>query len=129
MMQFYETYKGDENVSSLLRQISWTNSLMIMSAAKSRQEREFYLRMCIKNNYSSRELNRQISTGYYQRYILSGGTALPSIAKATNEEYATARTISPLMVSEYATKMIDKGLLERKVSEIKELLGKMPDGQ
>ena len=30
--------------------------------------------MCIKNNYSARELNRQIASSYYQRYMLSNRT-------------------------------------------------------
>ena len=35
MKQFYETYKGaDEKLSALLRQISWTNNLTIMSRNK-----------------------------------------------------------------------------------------------
>ena len=41
--------------------------------------------MCIKNNYTKRELDRQIGSGYYQRYMLSGGKANQSIAKIENE--------------------------------------------
>ena len=43
MRQFYETYKDSEFVSPLVTQISWTNYLMIMSGAKSMEEREFYI--------------------------------------------------------------------------------------
>ena len=60
MKQFYETYYGDEFVSALLTQISWTNHLMIMSKAKTVEERHFYITLCIKESYSSRELERQI---------------------------------------------------------------------
>ncbi len=36
MKQFYETYNGaDEKLSPLLRQISWTNNLAIMSRFKN----------------------------------------------------------------------------------------------
>ena len=31
--------------------------------------------MCIKNKYSARELDRQISSGYFHRYMLSDGKA------------------------------------------------------
>ena len=58
MKQFYETYAGNEKLSALLREISWTNNLMIMSRARSDEEREFYLLLCSKNLYSSRELER-----------------------------------------------------------------------
>ncbi len=41
MKQFYETYKDDEFVTPLVTQISWTNHLLIMSGAKSAEERRF----------------------------------------------------------------------------------------
>ena len=71
MKQFYETYKEDEIVSALLTQISWTNHLLIMSSSKSQEERQFYIMLCIKEKYSSRELERQISSAYFTRYMLS----------------------------------------------------------
>lgn len=86
MVQFYETYKDNEIVSPLVTQISWSNNLLILSGAKSIEEKEFYIRMCIKENYSKRELNRQIMSGYYLRYMLSDGKALPGLDKTINED-------------------------------------------
>ncbi len=40
MKQFYETYCGNEKVSSLLTQISWTNHLLILSKTKSIEEEQ-----------------------------------------------------------------------------------------
>ena len=77
MKQFYETYKNDEIVTPLVTQISWTNHLLIMSGSKSAEERRFYIEHCIKNNYSKRELERQIDSAYYQRYMLSAKKPLP----------------------------------------------------
>ena len=77
MKQFYETYKDDEIVTPLVTQISWTNHLLIMSGSKSIEERRFYIDLCIKNNYSKRELERQIDSAYYQRYMLSAKKQLP----------------------------------------------------
>lgn len=45
MKQFYETYVGNEKVSPLVTQLSWTNHLLIMSGSKSEEEREFYMRL------------------------------------------------------------------------------------
>lgn len=56
MKQFYETYKDNEIVAPLVRQISWTHNVMILGATNSIEEKEFYIKMCIKNNYSKREL-------------------------------------------------------------------------
>lgn len=48
MRQFYETYRLDEKVSALLRQLSWTHNLIILSQSKRQEEREFYLRLAIQ---------------------------------------------------------------------------------
>ena len=71
MRQLYEMYCGNEKLAALLREISWTNNLAIMAKAKTDEEREFYLILCAKNNYSSRELERQISSLLYERIMLS----------------------------------------------------------
>ena len=86
MKQFYETYKDNEIVAPLVRQISWTHNVMILGATNSIEEKEFYIRMCIKNNYSKRELDRQISSGYFQRYMLSDGKSNQSLTQTTGEE-------------------------------------------
>ena len=71
MKQFYETYcDADEKLSPLVRQISWTNNLVIMSRAKSAEEREFYLMLCINERLSKRELDRQIDAALYERNML-----------------------------------------------------------
>ena len=77
MKQFYETYKDDEFVTPLVTQISWTNHLLILSGTKTAEERRFYIELCIKENYSKRELERQIDSAYYQRYMLSSKKPLP----------------------------------------------------
>lgn len=71
MKQFYELYQGEEKVSPLVTQLSWSNHLKIMSACKTMDERIFYMNMCIKERLSKRELERQIDSGYYERYMLS----------------------------------------------------------
>lgn len=79
MKQFYELYKDNEKVSPLVTQLSWTNHLKIMSACKSMDERIFYMNMCIKEHLSKRELERQIDSGYYERYMLSQKSLKPAI--------------------------------------------------
>ena len=76
MIQFYETYSENEIVGPLARQISWTSNAIILKRTKSIEEKEFYIRLCIANNYSKRELDRQITSGYYQRYLLSNDTRI-----------------------------------------------------
>ena len=81
MKKFYETYKDNEIVTPLVTQISWTNHLLIMSGCKTDEEREFYIRLCIRENYSKRQLERQLDSGYYERYMLSKDVLLPESVK------------------------------------------------
>ena len=85
MKKFYETYKDNEIVTPLVTQISWTNHLLIMSGCKTDEEREFYIRLCIKENYSKRQLERQLDSGYYERYMLSKDNLLPESVKKLGE--------------------------------------------
>jgi len=86
MVQFYKIYKDDEIATPLVTQLSWTNNLLILSGTKSIEERHFYLQLSIKENYSKRELNRQLQSSYYQRYLLSEGNMLPTIKETDDED-------------------------------------------
>lgn len=79
MKQFYETYKDHPELSTLLRENSWSNNMHIVSKTESFEEKEFYLRLAAKEKYGARELARQIDSGYYERLLLSSGKAPSAI--------------------------------------------------
>ena len=58
-----------------------------MSASKSQEERRFYIELAVKERYSKRELERQMDSGYYERFMLSNGNMLPAIQKAKQETH------------------------------------------
>ncbi len=64
-------YKVKEKLSPLVREITWSNNLLIMSCTKTDEEKEFYLKVCIKNNYSKRELERKIDSMLFERTMIS----------------------------------------------------------
>ncbi|RAJ37396.1 uncharacterized protein DUF1016 [Pedobacter cryoconitis] len=70
MKQFYESYKDSPKLSTLLREISWSHNLSIFSRCKTTEEREFYLRIAKNENYSFRELERQITSGIFERTMI-----------------------------------------------------------
>lgn len=78
MRQFYETYPDAAIVSSLLTQLSWTHHCLLMSRCKSPAERQFYLQLATKERYSTRELDRQINSGIFER------TRLADIKRSTS---------------------------------------------
>ncbi len=89
MKQFYEAYQGDEIVSSLLRQLPWTHNLIILNQGKSSEEREFYLRLAIREKWSSRELERQLKTALFERTVLNPLKVSPLLTQT----YAEAMSI------------------------------------
>jgi predicted nuclease of restriction endonuclease-like (RecB) superfamily len=80
MRQFYETYCHNEKLSPMVREISWTNNLLILSKTSSIEEKEFYLKLCTQENYSSRELERQIESSVAKR-VLSNDTKLSAVLR------------------------------------------------
>jgi predicted nuclease of restriction endonuclease-like (RecB) superfamily len=98
MKQFYETYSSATIVSSvmtqlenggikntLLAQVSWTHHLILLGRTKTDEEREFYLRLCIQEKYSVRELERQINSGVFERVML-GNQHQPPALKEINQD-------------------------------------------
>jgi predicted nuclease of restriction endonuclease-like (RecB) superfamily len=71
MRQFYETYPDSEIVSALLTQLSWTHHTLLISRCKTEDERLFYLQLTVTERYSTRELERQINSGIFERTLLA----------------------------------------------------------
>ena len=81
MRQFYEAYLEDEKLSPLVRQLSWTHNLIILSQSKHSEEREFYLRQSIQENWGKRELERQFKTALFERTVLSPPKVSPLVTQ------------------------------------------------
>jgi predicted nuclease of restriction endonuclease-like (RecB) superfamily len=69
MRQFHETYP--EITTALRSQLSWTHHRIIMSRCKTQEERLFYLQLAATERYSTRELDRQINSGIFERTQLA----------------------------------------------------------
>lgn len=78
MKQFYETYHTNKKLSLLVREIGWTNNMIIVSQAKSDEEKEFYLKLTAKENYTKQELLRQFESGLFERTMLSAKCVSPA---------------------------------------------------
>ena len=85
MKKFYETYKDFPKLSTLLREISWSHNLAIFSRCKTVEEREFYLKLAKQENYSFRELERQISASLFERTMI-GNSKLSTALRESNRD-------------------------------------------
>lgn len=57
--------------AELIFQVSWANHLLILNKTSSDEEKEFYIKMCIKERWSKRELDRQLDSSLFERYMLA----------------------------------------------------------
>ena len=71
MRQFYEAYPDKAIVTALLTLLPWTHHLIILSQSKGSDEREFYIRKSIQEQWSSRQLERQFKTALFERIVLN----------------------------------------------------------
>lgn len=104
MKQFYETYEGNEKLSAVLREISWTNNLIIMSRVKTDDAKMFYIQLIQRYGYSSRELERQIDSMLYERTMLS---------EHRNEQVLTQKPELNVLRDSYVLEFLDVPVLHR----------------
>ena len=81
MRQFFEVYQHDIKLSPLVRELTWTHNLTILSRSKRPEEREFYLKMAIQEKWSKRELERQFNTAFFERVVLSPVKTSPIVTR------------------------------------------------
>jgi len=70
MRQFYCSYSKSKSVISKSKVLSWTHYIRLMRI-DDEAERNFYEIECIQNQWSVRELERQIDSALYERLHLS----------------------------------------------------------
>ena len=82
MQQFFEAYRNEPNLSTLLRELPWSSNLHILTRAKHPDERAFYLRKAVEHRWSVREVARQLDNHLFVRTELTqtkASTALRDI--------------------------------------------------
>lgn len=79
MRQFYAVYSANPKLSTLLRELSWSHNITIMSRCNSDQEREYYLQAANAKRWSVRELERQIGGGLYERALTQPAPLSPAL--------------------------------------------------
>ena len=128
MKQFYETYRdADKKLSPLVREISWTNNLIILSRTKSEEERTFYIQRCVKERLSKRELERQIDSALFERTVLDQPKLSPvmrEIAPTAQQVFRDQYVMEFIGGKEYKTEHSMKSALIRQMKEFILELGK-----
>jgi predicted nuclease of restriction endonuclease-like (RecB) superfamily len=89
MRQFFEIYREEPKLAPVVRELSWTHNLLILSRCKRTEEREFYLGLCLRERWGKRELERQLAGALFERTVLSP----PKLAPAVRESHPAAAEV------------------------------------
>ncbi len=81
MKQFYETYRNNEKLSPLVRELPWTHNIIILSKCTREEEREFYLHLTKRDTWDKRRLEREIDSARFERKVLSPPIVSPAVAQ------------------------------------------------
>ena len=104
--------KDDEKLSTVLRELSWSQNLQIFSRCKSIEERVFYEHLGQLNFYLE-ALDRDV-----KKENPSIGILLCRDKDDDVVEYALSRSLSPAMIAEYKLHLPDKKLLQKRITAL-----------
>ncbi len=71
MKTFYETYRANEILAPLVREIGWSHNIYIFERCKDDLEREFYIRWTKKFGWTKAILLYQINNQTYEKTLLN----------------------------------------------------------
>lgn len=99
MRQFHQTFPI---LHALRGELTWTHYRLLLKVEKP-EAREFYLDESVRSNWSTRELERQISSLYYERLLLSRGRQ--TVLDATAQRHL-ARAAQDLIKDPYVLEFL-----------------------
>ena len=71
MRNFYLSYRNSEKLAPLVREISWSNNIIIMEKCKDDLQREFYIQMTKRYGWTKRILANFVEAQTYEKYLLN----------------------------------------------------------
>lgn len=71
MRNFYLTYRNSEKLAPMVREISWSNNIIIMEKCKDELQKEFYIQMTKRYGWTKRVLTNFIEAQTYEKYLLN----------------------------------------------------------
>ncbi len=68
---FYQSYSNNSKLAPLVREIGWSHNILIMGRCKDDTEREYYIRMTRKLDWTKNVLIHQIENQTYEKTLLN----------------------------------------------------------
>lgn len=90
LMHMRNFYLSFPIVDALRRQLSWTHYRMLLKV-KNSAAREWYMNECVESNWSTRQLEHQINSFYFERTLASKPEFREELAKEVLEKEPSAK--------------------------------------
>jgi predicted nuclease of restriction endonuclease-like (RecB) superfamily len=132
MVRFYKTFPI---LDAVRRELSWTHYRLLMRVEND-DAREFYMQETIEGNWSTRQLDRQINSLYYERVLMSrreGRALLKKEVEDKKEEMQPSHIIKDPYVLEFLdmkanTDIYEKNLEQALIDKLQEFLLELGKG-
>lgn len=116
MRMFYLRYQKRD---ALRPELSWTHYRLLMRVEED-PAREFYLGECVEGNWSTRQLERQINSLYFERILMSSKQGRPLVKKEADgkkEVMQPAHIIKDPYVLEFLNLNPNASFYEREIEQ------------
>lgn len=116
MRQFYRVFKKWNAVRS---ELSWTHYRLLLKV-ENEAAREYYMKEAIESNWSTRNLERQVNSLYYERVLMSGKQYSPAVreeAESKKEIMLPEHIIKDPYVLEFLDLKPNKAFYEKELEQ------------
>lgn len=123
MRQFYLAFP---NYHSLRGELGWTHYRYLLKV-ENEKARYFYLEECIKSNWSTRQLERQINSSFYERLLSSKDKDIVkkeifSLEKSVPEDIIRDPYIFEFLGLEHSANIFEKDLEQSLINHLQKFL-------
>jgi len=102
--QFYLIFQTEEKLYALRRELTWTHYRLIMRLDNP-SARDYYMREAAEQNWSTRALERQINSLYYERLLTSRNKA-PVLEEMQEKTASLAKTPQDFIKDPYVLEFL-----------------------
>jgi predicted nuclease of restriction endonuclease-like (RecB) superfamily len=116
MRKFYQTFP---NMNALRSQLSWTHYRILLRVDRH-DARRFYMQEAIEGNWSTRQLDRQVNSLYFERTLMTreeGRRMVRAEAEDKKEEMHPSHIIKDPYVLEFLDLKVDTDFYESKLEQ------------